>query len=429
MPKRYTGTKMRRYMDATDHVLNYGFDLKKNSGIKSFVKAERTNGLAKVNPDPRMIQFRDAKYCVEVSRFLKPIEEHLYRIKGFSKGVPKSRNVAKGLNAVERAYLLQTKMSNFDNPRVLSLDASRFDKHVSASLLELEHLVYVTTNPNWWFKILLRQQIINRCFSSKGIKYKTKGRRMSGDMNTALGNCVLMLMMVAAFFKRFSKYDCMDDGDDCLVLLEHSDLEAALHGVQPQFQQFGMSLKIEHVSSTLSDVEFCQSKVIRCYQGFKFVRDPFKVMSCALSGTRYFNMPSLAARADLIYSIGTCELVLNLGVPILQEFSLAIRRNASGKWNDNLIGEAVIRFGRELKGLKMTLVDVEPVCVTNVARDDFALAFGLSVDRQLAIEKALRNWTFSIEGGTRVPDEWTVDWEHIRDSFPEVYPLPGLNED
>lgn len=424
MPKRYSGRKATRYLDATNSVLGDGFDVKRHSLIKAFVKAERTDGFSKANPDPRMIQFRDPRYCVEISRFLKPIEEHLYRMKGISRGVPRTRNVAKGLNQVERACLLRSKIVPFVDVRILSLDASRFDKHVSRELLELEHLVYTTSNPHPLFARLLRAQLDNKCFSTRGIKYRTRGKRMSGDMNTALGNCVIMMMMLYTFMDWCGKWDCLDDGDDVLLLVEGYDLERVQSSVKAEFLKFGMTMKVEHVSDELHDVEFCQSKVIDCCGGIKFVRNPFKVLSCALSGVRYFGDPN--GRRNLLYSIGTCELVLNLGVPVLQSFSIAIRRNARGKLNFNLLGEAEVRFRRELKTYNMTVVNVEPLVITDRARDTFALAFGIDVQTQLRMESWLENWSFNIEGGMELPEEWSDLWEYCTSGDPSVYPLYGF---
>lgn len=424
LPMRYSGSKRLRYLRATDDILSFGFDLKKHSSIKAFVKSERTDGNAKVNPDPRVIQFRDARYCVEVSRFLKPIEEHLYRLKGVSCGVARSRNVAKGLNQVERAHLFNQKFSNFSSPVVLSLDASRFDKHVGVELLQLEHSIYLASNPNPWFKALLKQQLSNRCYSSKGIRYKTAGKRMSGDMNTALGNCTIMLMMLLAFMDWCPKWDCLDDGDDVLVFIEQGSLDEFNSKCKDAFLSFGMQIKVEHVSTTPSDVEFCQSKIIRTCLGPKFVRNPLKVLSCALTGIRYYR--DVHARRNLLYSIGTCELVLNLGVPILQSFSEAIRRVTSGKLNSNFLGESEARFRRELRNTDFKLTDVQPLPITVEAREDFYVAFGISPEDQVRIEGAFKTWNFNLTGDVHVVGGWNSDWVYDASPASEIYHLAGF---
>lgn len=124
MPARYGGAKRKRYERALNELYFSGIS-PRDAFCKMFVKAERINGLAKVNPDPRAIQFRGSKYCVALASFLHPIEHLLYETDFASSGVPKSRNVAKGLNSVQRAELLHSKLQYFQSPVILMMDASR----------------------------------------------------------------------------------------------------------------------------------------------------------------------------------------------------------------------------------------------------------------------------------------------------------------
>jgi len=219
LPKHYSGSKADKYERATDDVIRRGGITRRDAGVTMFVKFEKIDS-TKVDPDPRAIQFRDPKYCVEVSKYLKPIEPHLYQFRGDGKQFPATRCIGKGLNSVERATLLKEKFDAFVDPVVISIDCSRFDQHCSAELLEIEHLVYKLLCPDPWFAEILSWQLTNRVRSRHGLEYVAHGRRMSGDMNTALGNCVLMVLMVAAAFQR--DYDMLDDGDDVLVLVERS---------------------------------------------------------------------------------------------------------------------------------------------------------------------------------------------------------------
>jgi hypothetical protein len=71
---------------------------KRDAYVNCFVKPERFDGHAKKDPDPRAIQFRGSKYCVELASYLQPGEHQLYKTRFASKGVPPTRNIAKGLN-------------------------------------------------------------------------------------------------------------------------------------------------------------------------------------------------------------------------------------------------------------------------------------------------------------------------------------------
>lgn len=419
MPNKYSGAKKRRYLDAMNTIIAFGND-QKNASIKMFVKAERFNPFEKQNPDPRAIQFRDPRYCVELASYLQPIEHYLYITKFGS--LTRTRTIAKGLNAVDRASTLMQKLTNFDEPLVLSLDASRFDKHVSLELLQCEHLLYTIVNPDPRLAQLLSWQLYNKCFSDNGMVYKVRGRRMSGDMNTALGNCILMVCMIITAFEMIAvkKYDLLDDGDDIVVIIEKSSYPsvAALPDV---FTGFGMTLKVEGAVSNIHEIVFCRSQMIEFEPGkYKFVRNYKDVVSKALCGVRHW--ANLTYRQRTLHSIGLCELVLNLGIPVLQEFACAILRNVEGDFDIHYAPDGLkARFSRELKLLNIPLEYVKPVRITDSARVSFASAFNLSIPEQLALEQRFRTWSFRVGGALNIGDERLhYDWTD-RSTSVDVY--------
>lgn len=421
MPNSYGGLKKLRYTRAVDQVLDGGIQ-KKDARIKMFVKFEKLNP-TKVNPDPRAIQFRDAKYCVVLARYLKPLEHHLYTLAGDGRNLPASRVIGKGLSQVERAMLLKRKLSNFTDPVVVSLDAKRFDQHVDIELLRIEHMVYVGMCDDPLFAQVLSWQLVNHGTTSKGIKYTSRGKRMSGDMNTALGNCVLMVLMVMTVM-RGKFYDMLDDGDDVLVIIERIELQWLLSTVHQSFLEFGMEVKVEDVAYTMPSVSWCQSNPIEYQPGrWKFVRDPRKVLSTALGGTKYFT--ALGARRKLVNTIGMAELVLNLGVPVLQEFAMALMRNAAtDKYIQfDEVDATYYRIYRELRSMNLRqLTRLEPQPITDEARLSFAEAFGISVDEQYALELFLSRWTFALDGDTRLMDDINIaQWTLVNYIGPDLY--------
>jgi hypothetical protein len=418
MPLRYSGAKRARYQRACDDYIRDGIT-QKDALIKMFVKPERFNPDAKVCPDPRAIQFRGAKYCVALARFLHPIEEHIYELTCCSAGVPQTRNVAKGLNSVTRAELLCQKASYFDDPVFISLDASRFDKHVDDKLLAIEHSIYLKSNGNLEFMMLLSWQLVNHCFTNLGMVYKVKGRRMSGDMNTAVGNCLLMLMMLLAFFTTLgiTKWDTLDDGDDSVSIVERRDLDKVLASAHSIFLTFGHEIKVEKVTDDLSKVVFCQCSMIEYAPGRrKFVREFRAVMSKSLTGVRHWDNNTY--RRKVLIAIGTCELVLCLGVPVLQEFALAILRNAKrGLLKPIDLADAPEglrkRALRDLRNLGVPLHALEAQPVMPCARSSFATAFDYPEHLQIILEERLKAWVFEVDGLTFEHGEINVPtWEY-----------------
>jgi hypothetical protein len=333
--------------------------------------------------------------------------------------------IGKGLSSDERAQLLKDKMDAFLQPAVVSLDASRFDLHVHEELLKLEHAIYIAMNSDPEFAKLLSWQINNVGVTSLGFKYKCRGRRMSGDMNTALGNCILMIIMVATFM-RGRRYDVLDDGDDCLLIVERSTLPWVLANAHSGFLEFGMEIKIENVAHSLEEVEWCQCRPIMVADDkVKFIRNPAKVFSTALGGTKYFVQEG--ARRKLVNTIGMSELILNLGVPILQEFALALMRNAetTGSLSLREMESYNHRLKRELPALNMRhLARVDPRPITPVARASFHKAFGFTPTEQLLIERRLAEWTFSFKHTEKLTAEIDVPtWERLIFCPPELHSM------
>lgn len=407
MPNRYTGGKRSRYLAAYEAICVTGATVR-DSYCNAFVKPERFDGYEKRDPDPRAIQFRGPKFCVELASYLHPIEQQLYITKFGSAGVPPSRNIAKGLNQQDRAMLLRAKLANFDSPVVLSLDASRFDKHVSQELLVVEHGVYKACNRSRRFAALLALQLVNKVFSKLGFKYTARGRRMSGDMNTALGNCVLMLVMIVAYLTliRLGKFDTLDDGDDCLLIIEERDLELVSSTIFAEFLNFGMEMKVEGVSRSLASVVFCRSSPVEYAPGlWKFVRNYRDVVSKALTGIRHWD--NRKYRDRVIKAIGTCELALNSGVPVLQAFALALLRNTEGEAFDSkyLPNGLRIRFDRELRAHS-----VKPLPIQECGRESFETAFGVPFARQIELEAYFDTLVFSKAEIVFWGREWDNDW-------------------
>lgn len=417
--QKYGGAKRARYQRALDSLLACGLH-SSDSRVSAFVKPEKI-AANKNNPDPRMIQFRDAKYCVLLASYLKPIEEHLYALKIKHPLLSCTRLIGKGLNQIDRAKLYVRKLECFKKPVTISIDASRFDKHVSAEMLEEEHKVYTNCCNDPRLASLLREQLQNKVKTKSGFRYVTRGKRMSGDMNTALGNCIIMLAMVLSFMvPRNVKFDILDDGDDCLLIFEEEHLEAILHDIKPFFLEFGQEVKVEGVSREPQTTTWCQCNPIQCAYGWKFVRDPLKVMGNSLINNKWV-IPKLRVKLEHLAAIAQCEMVLNSGVPVLHAYAEALLRRA---------GDAVPRFEpgtgeyikyvREMRYYKFTDAHEQPI--TDLARSHFAQAFGISVDRQLDMEEHLKTWTplfsdVTLQPAERDPATWRIE----RESWPEFY--------
>lgn len=375
-PGLYTGRKRGIYERAYESLMVRAITVR-DAWVNTFVKAEKVNLDKKGDPAPRVIQPRTPRYNLEVGRYLKCFEKELCA--GFKRvwGYPV---VLKGLNAQQTGGWLAEHWAQFRNPVAIGLDASRFDQHVSKEALEFEHGVYNSVFQSKELARLLRWQLTNTGIArveGSRVDYQVEGRRMSGDINTGMGNCLLMACMVIAFCESVGiKFRLANNGDDCVVFCEKEDL-FRLDGIDQWMLDFGFTLTREKPVYVLEEVEFCQSRPVCCANGWRMVRDPRTAMSKdCVSLLGWDNPKAFAAWAT---AIGGCGLSLTRGVPVWEAWYAQLSR---------LGGE--VSFGAEERvwdsGLGYMSRGVEACEVDDKARYSFYRAFGILPDMQSALE-------------------------------------------
>jgi len=331
----------------------------------------------------RCIQYRGKRYTLELMACgLKAIEEEFYKRMKF--GVSHTRNVAKGLNQSQRGALLRSKWDAFSEPVAILLDATAWDAHVSPELLQAEHDFYTRALPSRRLQRLLVWQRKNRGRTRGGIKYTVQGTRMSGDANTALGNCALNLMMLLAVLRNFAvQGDILLDGDDSVLIVESRDLSKLEHLDIYMANHFGMNMKMEFARE-FEKIDFCQSRPIEVESGsWRMVRYPDRAMSKDVVTVRNV----VDKWAELASAIGNCEMSLNCGVPVLQSFAGLMKRAGGGKGTGIECAHFEDIVYRARQQARDTGWDSRPVL--NCARVSFWRAFDISVSEQLEIEALL----------------------------------------
>jgi hypothetical protein len=388
--------------------------------VSAFVKSEKFNPADKVNPNPRMIQCRNPRYNILLGQYLRPMERRIYGLLS-KRG---HRCIAKGLNSFERARLIQEKWACFDEPVCFSLDASRWDKHITAEVLKVEHSVYTWMNSDPFLATLLKFQLGNNC-STRDLVEWFADTRMSGDLNTALGNCLLMCIMIHAVMRLLGiDFEILDDGDDCLLFCDSKHANVLRSRLPSLFLQFGQELKLENEAYSLEDVVFCQSKVITTPDGPRMVRNWRKVLSHGTSGTQHWNAPS--AVPGMLNAVGHCELALNAGIPIIQPWAISLIAMSGGR---RLRDGCAVDAGLKIR----TAVDLgagdrfdevvyhsAPKPIAMSTRLSFERAFGDSPAEQVAYEDILYKWRIKSFVAVDIPSELAADWEDR--SLPELQP-------
>jgi hypothetical protein len=183
--------------------------------------------------------------------------------------------VAKGFNAEQTAQILHEKFSRFLDPVVVGLDASRFDQHVCEEMLKWEHSVYKGYYPREReLSKLLNMQLHNRgnCITPDGkLVYEVDGTRASGDVNTALGNCLISAAILWTYLHkcRITSADVFINGDDVIVFLERNKSHTFIAGVPTFYGKLGFRMKVEPPVDVMESIEFCQTHPV--YDGSKWV--------------------------------------------------------------------------------------------------------------------------------------------------------------
>jgi phenylalanyl-tRNA synthetase alpha subunit len=220
------------------------------------------------------------------------------------------------------------------------------------------------------------------------LKYEVRGKRFSGDVNTALGNCMIMTGMVYAYARYQNvMIELVNNGDDCTVIMERDDLERFLDGLSEWFLEMGFRMTVEKPVYELSQIEFCQMHPIRVKEGTRMVRNIPTVLHKDVLSIIPLTSEKLARK--WMYAVGDCGLALCTGIPILQEFYSALKRN--GLESNIAKNPAMDMYSKNIyrKNMESKWRPVE-----DMTRIDVMDAWGILPDEQVAHEEYLRNWTF-----------------------------------
>lgn len=207
--------------------------------------------------------------------------------------------------------------------------------------------------------------------------YTTDGCRMSGDINTGMGNCLLMSSIVLAYIEsRGVAARLSNNGDDCVVFCEQEDL-TKFDDLTGWFLDFGFTLTREQPCHNLEQVEFCQFHPVELATGWRMVRDPRVAMSKDCVSLVGWSTESEVH--SWMHAVGMCGMALTGGVPVWEAW---YRR--------------MVRLGKEgTTGLVERVNDCggyywatgcSSGSVSDRARHSFWLAFGILPDAQEALE-------------------------------------------
>lgn len=365
----YSGGKRRLYTNARHVLLTEGLQ-PKHFIIKMFVKPDRYPLDTIEKKAPRAIQYRSPEFNLVMGKYIKAYERELYGSLTMG-SASQTRVIAKGLNNYDRAELFLRKVDAFRNPRYLLLDHSQFDSTINVEHLKATHRRYQRAFASRTLQRCLKAQLKNTGYTKCGIKYRTRGTRMSGDPDTACGNSIVNAECLHAFLVEsgVTKFDFLLDGDDSIVIVEATDIQNL---DMTLFGRLGFQTKCEIVQD-LDEVEFCQCKLIFAQRPV-FSRNPARALSHSAASRQSY--PNHHWRHWLA-AVGSCEMACNLGVPVLQEYGRKLK---------SLSSKYLVDIDMQYRWESYEQ-DVAPMDITEDARLSFCLAWGVNPIIQQMLEQ------------------------------------------
>lgn len=367
----YTGAWRTKYLKAKKSLLANGLK-PYHSNLTMFVKDDKEHG--EPSKAGRAIQYRSPEFCLMQAIFTKPVEKWFYNLREADGSL-----VVGKCDGYKIAEALETKASNYKNPCFILLDASKFDTCVDIKWLKWVMKVIRACFPKKFWKLIYKlwsQTLINIGRTNKGLKYRTHGTRASGDMDTGLGNSIIMWSMLTRYLDLAGvKGSILVNGDDSVLVLDRSDL----HLLDERcFKRWGFNMKREVVYS-IDDVEFCQAKIVRTEYGVTMARNPVRVLRRTGWSTILYRDKASFARG-----LGLCENAASYGVPIA-----------------GVIGQKLMEFGSTRPRFVNTyMYDLFKLMdapwkrfkpnITSEARVSYYLAWGITPADQIIIENSFK---------------------------------------
>lgn len=414
VPLLYTGRRRTRYEQSVESLLKQWIT-PNDARIAAFGKCEPYNLSAKDIYDivMRVISPRSNRYCCALAMYIKAIEKIVYRIidKIYNQHLPgqKSKTVIKGCNARQSAKQLKIKHDQFDEPVTKDADIKRMDQSTHYNMLSWEHLRYLpffTKEHADRLRSLLGLQLVNKCSVATldgFFKYLVEGGRMSGDMNTALGNCLIMCACFYVLFIKLgiTKFAFINNGDDCTIMLELCDSHKLTDKViKDHFKTLGYHIKLEAWNNVFEKIDFCRTRPVYTGREWIMVRDPYLQTSKDACCTKPFQ--TIEDFIVWMENVGKCGLSMSGGVPMLQEYYMCLIRNANNlkpKARTSKLNHKTDQM-REDSGFKRLAagMDMKYMPVLPEARASFYEAFGITPQLQIEIENMYKSYKFTWKG-------------------------------
>jgi len=375
----YSKSKKKELMKLYEETIMKGAnpDDMKHRYLKCFIKNEPYASYK----NPRGIFARKDDFKILVGPIFKAIENCVFDCDYFIKKVPVD----------ERPAYLKSRFGNLCGVtdrdgdqllRILVTDYTSFESSFQEELmvaLEFEMYQYLTQllPEGFQFMHLVRKFLggQNSCYF-RNFMVQILACRMSGEMNTSLGNGFsnLMVFLFAMEEHKCSGFDAVFEGDDALATYKGPKISSEWYG------WLGFTIKMKYIEEC-NTASFCGQ--VFDYESLTVIADPTKIiLNLAWCDTRYMHSSEKCING-LLRSKALSIFHQYPGAPILQSMAMAYLRltqmyryKLDASWSN---------YERKIKG-KLFQRPVTPKTVSIHARELMATMFGYSVSDQLLLE-------------------------------------------
>lgn len=323
--------------------------------VKSFVKREFYLSFK----DPRIINSRVDNYKVFAGPWISAIEHWVCA------HLP---SFVKGMSPIERSSYLVKRLEGYSH--YYNSDFSRFESHMTPYIIrDIECQLYRRFGmPEELLSPLWSR---NEC-SMSCLNYSVNGTRMSGDMNTSLGNGFVNLMV--------NKFVASRTGIQIHGVVEGDDGLFGVVGRCPtarEFEEVGFRATVSEIYS-ISESNFCSTSIEILSNSVWSHTDPRRVLLragwsfvCPINANLEFRRELMAAKAMSIADA-------NPGTPLLMAY--CSKYFGKARWHrDSSYG-----CGEKYWSFSMFDKLQQP---SDEIRRRFAIRYGLSIPDQLLVEK------------------------------------------
>lgn len=318
----YTKSKKRELLKLYHETIMKGVNLDdaKHHRLKCFIKNEPYASYK----NPRGIFARSDEFKLIVGPIFKAIENCVFDNEYFIKKVPVD----------ERPLYLRSRFGNLNGVtdrdlesllRILVTDYTSFESSFQVELmnsLEFEMYEYMTSllPEGSEFMRIIRKFLggENSCYF-RNFMVQLLGCRMSGEMNTSLGNGFsnLMVFLFAMEEHACSGFDAVFEGDDSLATYKGPKISSEWYA------KLGFTIKMKYIEEC-NTASFCGQ--VFDYETLTVIADPTKViLNLAWCDTRYMNS-SVKTVMGLLRSKALSIFHQYPGCPILQAVASAYLR-------------------------------------------------------------------------------------------------------